>query len=178
MVVAGPNAYLGMVGSRALGQMRSVQDVVWPGLVIEHRTGSVSVSSEGDLHHLVIRRGDVEMVEDVVRVERPDDGHTPDGVLAGLNVDGDAELEIVHCERGRLQAYYDYEPADASVVVHMGMFASDAAQEVCVDVARGAERPNLANAGWCGAPLLFLFFLALRSDRRAARSRDDVPTGF
>jgi len=83
LVVAGPNAYLGMLGSRAQRQITPVEDVQWPGLEI-------------------------------------------------------------HVESRRVEG----------------------------------SSPDLAMGGCCLAPLLFLFFLAIRADRRAARGREDVPTSF
>lgn len=159
---------------RALAQLTPVGDVRWDGYVIQHEWRWESdLASQGDLHHVRILRGDSQVMDEHVYVRESDFLVGPVGFFGGLDVDEDADLELVFCQDGVVEAIIEPDRIRDILARHPVGYATPRARELCATVEHAGSRPAFSCVVCCVTPFALPAFIAILILARRERREED-----
>lgn len=175
LLVAGPLALMRWWGDRALAQVTPAGDVRWDGYVIRHewRREAGFATAWGELHFVRIDRGNTQVLEQTFFVRENDFREGPMGFFGGLNVDDDAELELVHCQDGVVEAIVEPDRENDVLSPRASGKATSRAQELCESVHRAGLRPDFTCVVCCVVPLFVPAFIAVLIRARRERREEE-----
>ncbi len=159
-------------GEWARGQLAPATDPEWPG----HQSFLArSWSSSGEVHSLRIEQHGEVVFEEVFVLQRDLAAREALGFVASLNADSDPALEIVHCDRGVIQAYVEPGWRNLGISEHPGTHASVTAKRVCAAYVRAIDWTSTTFCFLAGCvtpsalPIGVLFLYRRRRERAEAK---------
>lgn len=176
VLVAGTLGGMRWWGDRALEQLTPVSDLRWDGYVIEYEwhEGRPPAAWDRDRHHLRVLRGESLVLDQdyPVTVDLFDAG--PGGFLAALNIDDDAELELMLCEDGVIETVIEPDRSTGVLSTHSGSgWSASRARELCAAVGLAGSRPNAGCATCSIIPIALPAFIAILIAARRERREEE-----
>lgn len=171
MLVTGTLRGMRWWGDRALEQLTPVSDVRWDGYVIEHERHAVW---DHHLHHVRVLRGESTVLDQEYRVGVDAFAAGPGGFLAALNIDDDAELELVFCDDGVIDTIIEPDRSTGLLSTHSGSpWTASRARELCAAVGLAESRPTAGCATCAIIPIALPAFVAILIAARRERRREE-----